>query len=93
MRPDKNKDLNMSEIIFLIEEAQEGGFIARAMGHSIFTEAENEKELKENIKNAVMCHFDKDDFSPAHYSNRQTKRRGNSIAGLKIIFESVPKQY
>jgi predicted RNase H-like HicB family nuclease len=48
----------MNEIIFLIEEAQEGGFTAKALGESIFTEGETIEELKNNIKDAVDCHFD-----------------------------------
>lgn len=31
----------MSEIIFLVEEAPEGGYIARVLGFSIFTEADS----------------------------------------------------
>ena len=31
----------MSEIIFVVEEAPEGGYIARAVGESIFTEAQS----------------------------------------------------
>ncbi len=30
----------MSEVIFLVEEAPEGGYTARALGEAIFTEAE-----------------------------------------------------
>lgn len=48
----------MNEIIFLIEEAQEGGFTAKALGESIFTEGETIEELKNNIKDAVDCYFD-----------------------------------
>ncbi|MBS1486217.1 MAG: 2-oxoisovalerate dehydrogenase [Bacteroidetes bacterium] len=48
-----------SELIFIVEESPEGGFEARALGQSIFTQAENENELKENIREAVLCHFDK----------------------------------
>ena len=47
----------MTEIIFLVEEAPEGGLIARAIGESIFTEAETVAELKLNVKEAVECHF------------------------------------
>jgi hypothetical protein len=50
----------MEEIIFIIEESNEGGFEARALGYSIFTEAEDIDSLKESIKDAVLCHFDKD---------------------------------
>lgn len=48
----------MNEIIFQIEEAAEGGFIARALGYSIFTEAESLDELRNGVRDAVHCHFD-----------------------------------
>jgi len=48
----------MNEIIFLIEEAPEGGYTARALGHSIFTEAESLQLLRDQIRDAVRCHFD-----------------------------------
>jgi len=46
------------EIIFVVEESPEGGFTARALGHSIFTQAETIAELKTNIQDAVSCHFE-----------------------------------
>lgn len=48
----------MSEIIFIIENSDEGGYTAKALGYSIYTEGETLDELKENIKDAVKCHFD-----------------------------------
>ena len=51
----------MNEIVFSVEQAPEGGFIARALGHSIFTEGETEQELREMVRDAVRCHFDEDD--------------------------------
>jgi hypothetical protein len=48
----------MSEIIFLIEESPDGGFTARALGESIFTEAESLPELHTAIRDAVRCHFE-----------------------------------
>ena len=53
----------MTEIIFLVEDAEEGGFIARALGESIFTEAETVEELRFNIKEAIECHFDDEDVN------------------------------
>ena len=50
--------LLMNEIIFSIEEAPEGGYTARALGHSLFTEADDLKSLHENVKDAVRCHFE-----------------------------------
>ena len=50
-----------NEIIFLIEESPEGGYQARALGPSIFTQAETLEELKEMMQDAVRCHFEEDD--------------------------------
>lgn len=46
------------EIIFVVEESPEGGYTAKALGHSIFTEADSIEELKKMAKDAVACHFD-----------------------------------
>ena len=46
------------EIIFLVEESPEGGFEARALGHPIFTEADTLEELRERVRDAVLCHFE-----------------------------------
>lgn len=35
----------MTEIIFVVEEAPEGGYSARAIGESIFTQADTAAEL------------------------------------------------
>lgn len=48
----------MSEIIFVVEDAPEGGFCARAVGESIFTQAETLEELRTQVRAAVHCHFD-----------------------------------
>mgnify|MGYP001791601811 FL=1 len=48
----------MTEIIFIVEESLEGGYEAKALDHSIFTEADNIEELKQNVKEAVHCHFE-----------------------------------
>lgn len=48
----------MNELIFLVEEAPEGGYIARALGHSIFTEADTLGQLPEKVRDAVRVHFD-----------------------------------
>jgi len=47
----------MSEIIFEVRDADEGGFWARALGHSIFTQGEDWDELRKMVKDAVACHF------------------------------------
>ncbi len=53
----------MMEIIFVVEEAPEGGFTARALGESIFTEADTRTELHDAVRDAVRCHFE-EEFRP-----------------------------
>ena len=48
----------MSELIFQVEEAPEGGYTARALGESIFTQGDTLEELRTQIRDAVHCHFD-----------------------------------
>ncbi|HET8798081.1 MAG TPA: 2-oxoisovalerate dehydrogenase [Thermoanaerobaculia bacterium] len=48
----------MNELIFLVEEAPEGGYTARALGESIFTEADDVATLEMNVRDAVRCHFE-----------------------------------
>jgi hypothetical protein len=48
----------MEEIIFLVEESVEGGYIAKALGPSIVTEADTVEELRETVKDVVHCHFE-----------------------------------
>jgi len=48
----------MNEIMFLVEDAPEGGFTARALGQSIFTEADDMLQLHDAVREAVHCHYD-----------------------------------
>ncbi len=54
----------MDEIIFVVEESHEGGYIAKALGVSIVTEADTIEELRNAVKEAVHCHFDDTDTMP-----------------------------
>ena len=48
----------MNEVIFLVEQAPEGGYVARALGLSIFVEAETLDAVHAQVRDAVRCHFD-----------------------------------
>jgi hypothetical protein len=48
----------MKEIVFIVEESQDGGYFARAVNHSIFTQGDTIMELKSMIGDAVHCHFE-----------------------------------
>lgn len=48
----------MNEIIFEVREDEtDGGYVARALGHSIFTQGDTLEEVREMVKDAVACHF------------------------------------
>jgi predicted RNase H-like HicB family nuclease len=64
----------MNEIIFVVEEAPEGGYIARALGESVFTEADTLEELREAVRDAVRCHFEESQ-SPSMIRLEQTDKR------------------
>ena len=54
-----------SEIVFVVEEAPEGGWTAKALGEAIFTEADDMSSLRIQIVDAVRCHFADDQNRPA----------------------------
>jgi hypothetical protein len=51
----------VDELIFLVEDAPEGGYTARALGVTIVTEADTIPDLQEQIRDAVHIHYDEDD--------------------------------
>lgn len=55
----------MSEIVFVVEIAPEGGFTAHALRESIVTEADTEAQLRVAIQDAVHCQFDDDKMPKA----------------------------
>jgi hypothetical protein len=55
---DEEMQSSLEELIFLVTEAPEGGLTARALGFSIFTEADDLASLRERVRDAVRCHFD-----------------------------------
>jgi hypothetical protein len=65
----------MEELIFVIEEAPEGGYIARALGEPIFTEADDMDSLRGQVRDAVRCHFE--------------EGRGPKVIRLHFVHEEV----
>jgi len=52
------------EIIFLVREGPTGGYFTKALDYPIFTQGENIEELKQNIKDALSCHFEREEEIP-----------------------------
>ena len=52
----------IKELIFLVEESLDGGYEARALGYSIFTEGETIEEVRKAVRNAVACHFEQEEM-------------------------------
>jgi hypothetical protein len=69
----------MNELVFVVEEAPEGGYTARALGESIFTEADDLAQLQHQVRDAVLCHFDEEEARPKLirlYRVREAHRSG-----------------
>jgi hypothetical protein len=62
--------VSTTEIIFLVEQAPEGGFTAQALNESIFTEADDLETLKIAVKDAVNCHFETSENYQTAYRQR-----------------------
>jgi len=53
-----------TEIVFIVEEDPEGGFVARALGEAIFTQADDMEALREAVRDALHCHFPEAESRP-----------------------------
>lgn len=58
------KAVCVDEIIFVVEEAPEGGYTARALGECIFTEADDLPTLQARLRDAVVCHYEDEAARP-----------------------------
>jgi hypothetical protein len=63
------------EISFSVFESPEGGYEARAVGHSIFTQADALDGLNVCIKDAIRCHFDEGKLPRVIHLVRAPKNR------------------
>jgi predicted RNase H-like HicB family nuclease len=54
----------MTEIVFLVEEDPGGGYTAAALGESVVTQADKLEELREQVRDAVRCHFPDEQSRP-----------------------------
>ena len=78
----KLKSSLFNEILFFVVESSEGGYEAKADGHSIYTEGETLQEVRKSIEDVVRCHFEEFDwdyFSRAGRPvfSRKQKRKNN----------------
>lgn len=53
-----------TEIVFIVEQDPDGGLTAHAVGQSIFTQAETPEELRQNVRDAVRCHYPDEHLRP-----------------------------
>ncbi len=55
----------MKELLFIVQESLDGGYEAKAIGYSIYTQCETYGEIKETIRDAVICHFENKEDLPS----------------------------
>lgn len=65
----------MNEIWFMVKRTPEGGYTARSFGASIFTESADYDSPREQVRDAVLCHFERD--GATSHSPVCRLRRGN----------------
>ncbi len=51
------RKMDIHEIIFELTEAPDGGYDARALGYSIFTQGDDWADVTEMARDAVRCDF------------------------------------
>lgn len=51
-------NMSLAEILFIVQDAPEGGCVAKAVAESIVTEADDLEQLHELVRDAVRCHFE-----------------------------------
>ena len=54
-----------SKIIFTVTESLDGGYEAKAIGYSIFTQCDSYDELSSTLREAVKCYFDDEEEMPS----------------------------
>ncbi|SHN07954.1 2-oxoisovalerate dehydrogenase [Mucilaginibacter sp. OK098] len=54
----------MKELIFLVHEAEEGGYYAEAVGVGIFAEGDSMDDLKKSIKSGIECYYENTNDAP-----------------------------
>ncbi len=84
------KDMPETEINFTVRKSPEGGYEARAVSHSIFTQADTMDELEANVREAVRCHFG--DEKPLPAIHLETWANGRVLGSAKGEFR-VPDDF
>jgi hypothetical protein len=78
-----------TEILFSVKKSRDGGYEARALGHSIFTRAKTMHELRTNVTDAVACHFGDSRICPPI---RLVRAKGRILGSAKGQF-TVPDDF
>jgi predicted RNase H-like HicB family nuclease len=47
----------MNELVFIVTQEADGGFVAEALGESIITQADTWNELRANVREAVTAFY------------------------------------
>ena len=68
--------------MFLVEDDPEGGYVARAIGEAIFTQADSIEELRELVKDAVLCHYPDEATRPSRIWTALVRRGGSDRAKI-----------
>lgn len=51
----------VKEVVFTVVESLDGGYEAKSVEHSIYTQCDELKDLAPTLREAVKCHFGEDE--------------------------------
>ena len=82
----------MNEIIFIVTESPEGGYEANALGESIFTDGDTMDVLKQNIREAIQCHFEENapKVVRLHYVKEEASRIASALKPWILECHTIP---
>jgi hypothetical protein len=81
------------EIVFLVREAEGGGYAARSPGHSIFTKADTWEELRGNILKAASHHFENTGAGPDRVRLHLVKDELVDARSGEVVGETDPASW
>jgi len=81
------------ELIFVARESNDGGYVARAPGHSIFTEAETWEGLRGNVLEAASLHFEDATVRPSRIRLHLVKDELVDARSGEVIHEDDPNSW
>lgn len=81
------------ELVFVVREANDGGYVARAPGHSIVAEAASWTELRQRARESANKHFENATVHPERIRLHMVKDELLSCHSGEVLLENHPDSW